>query len=161
MKDIFVKDWGTQVIDFNDRKVGAQMKTVEIHHKSDGDTQDGPSFTLVLSYPGVEGVVISQISFNMLKESLNELGYMVHRPEHEVWRWWVGADELPKYVKTNPYNLVGPHKVFRRLDMIRENGRVLIKVDDHNVGMKGHLEAHYLLPATFEEYQQFMNAEAV
>jgi hypothetical protein len=165
-KDIFVKDWGTQAItiDLRERGEVIQMRPTEIHHKADGDTQDGPSFAIIMTVPGAPAgtpIVMAQVSFNMLKESLAELGYQLKRPEHEVWRWWVGTDQMPKYIKLNPANTVGERKVFRFMGSHDEAGRIWIETDDPNVGARGYLEAHYLLPATFEEYQQFMNAEAV
>jgi len=160
-KDIKVKDWGTEPIDLSEEQAVIEMKPVELHHKSNGEINDGASFLILMRHPSIPGSVVTQVSFNMLAEAMKELGYDLKMPESRTWAWWAGMEELPKYVKTNPSNLIGPQKVLRVIAKVYDNGKTLIQTDDPNIGTKGHLEIHYLLPATFEEYQKFMNAEAV
>lgn len=47
---------------------------------------------------------------------MRKLGYNLTVPENRMWKWWVGMEELPKYVKTNAQILIG--RVLKLLNVV-------------------------------------------
>lgn len=67
---------GKNQIDLTQYDTVTQFKPIEIHHKQDGDINDQPSFTLVMTHP-VGMTAIGQISLEMFNEGLADIGYEI------------------------------------------------------------------------------------
>jgi len=77
-RDIFTKNWGTEKISLVNpllinHLLQGQLK--ELHLKEDGEVNNGPSFCIVITSRVNGSGMFGQVSFKMLKEAFNELGY--------------------------------------------------------------------------------------
>jgi hypothetical protein len=59
----------------SEKKVVAEMRPVQLHHKRDGALGDKPSFAIVFVYPAMDMVVYGQVSLAMMTKALDECGY--------------------------------------------------------------------------------------
>ena len=79
MKDkLITKNWGKDKIDLRTKGSLALARLDEIHLKDDGTIYDEPSFCLVLTIPNTT-FIASEVSEEMLREGLLELGYKLER----------------------------------------------------------------------------------
>lgn len=80
--DIVTHDWGKKTIELDRWQCLLELRPVEIHHKEDGTLDGGPSFAIVLANANDDRyAVVGQVSFDMLRVTLQKLGYILTRDD--------------------------------------------------------------------------------
>lgn len=79
---IKVFNHGIGPIDLTHLGTSVEMRPTELHYKVDGDTENNPSFCIVMDMPGPFAVphVYAQFSLNTIQKALAELGYTLYQP---------------------------------------------------------------------------------
>lgn len=83
---IRTRNWRTDQIDINKLRSSdlitpaQEMRPTELHHRSIGELNNGPSFCLVMEHP-TRAPVFCQVTFAMLSTALDRLGYKLSLKE--------------------------------------------------------------------------------
>lgn len=72
------KDWGTGKMDLRHHGPRLrELRLIELHHKSDGARDDGPSFAIVLKNHTM--TVCGEITLETLNDTLGQIGYEIRK----------------------------------------------------------------------------------
>lgn len=83
VNDFVGVDHGTNPIDLTGikQRIFTEMRPIAIHHKLDGQIDNGPSFCIVMSSVPAGSIVYGQVSLNMLTKALDTIGYTLKKKD--------------------------------------------------------------------------------
>lgn len=71
------KDWGEGKIDLRHHRPLHKLRLIELHHKSDGAKDDGPSFVIVMQ--NYVMTVCGEVTLATLNDTLGQIGYEIRK----------------------------------------------------------------------------------
>jgi hypothetical protein len=108
-------------------------------------------YKLIADYPG-NYLPIGHIFYLIQDEYHGQYPHLFKKLE---WHEDRSENDMPEYVKLNPENTIGGNRVFKVVDVHTYIDGIGLEIDDENNRI---LACKYLLPASFIEYETYINS---